>query len=69
MIPPWSLQRLLQCWSCTVIRTAPSGTFFEPAEGVLLVLIDGAIAATLVTTDPAYFDAARRAALSLLGAS
>ncbi len=35
----------------------------------LLVLIDGAIAATFVTTDPAYFDAARRAALSLLGGS
>ena len=35
----------------------------------LLVLIDGAIATTLVTTDPTYFDAARRAALLLLGAS
>lgn len=34
----------------------------------LLVLIDGAIATTLVTADPTYFDAARRAALSLLAA-
>ena len=35
----------------------------------LLVLIDGAIVTTLVTTDPTYFEAARRAALLLLGAS
>ena len=34
----------------------------------LLVLIDGAIATTLITADPTYFDAARRAALLLLAA-